>query len=127
MIFCNSIKQSVGTLVKLGCSIAFLIQIVMLTTEQIYPSKTVSFREQKSLHLIEFPVIFKLCFKNAFNLEEIENFGYSSVFNYFQGNSRYDEDQMIYGWGGHGKNGSMGLGIKGKEKVFKIVLSHYNQ
>ena len=113
MIFCNNIKKSVGALVKLGCSIAFIIQIAFLTKGQICPSKTVTVKEQKSLHLMEFPVLFKLCFKHAFNLEKIENLGYNSVFRYFQGESRFDN--WVYGWAGHRSNGSIGLGIRGEQ------------
>ena len=52
---------------------------------------------------IEFPVLFKVCITPAFKIEKIIESGYSNLYMYFMGKSRFGK---IYGWAGHRENGS---------------------
>ena len=79
--------------------------------EYIKPSQTETHLKQKKLNDIEFPVVFKFCFKNSFDLSKLKESGYSSVWDYFEGKSRYNDS--IYGWAGHSADGSVGAGIEG--------------
>ena len=58
---------------------------------------------KKDLNEIEFPVLFKLCVTPGFKLEKIVGSGYSDLFYYFLGKSKFGNN---YGWAGHTSNGS---------------------
>ena len=83
----------------------------LLAKEQLNPSQTETFLEEKKLDEIEFPVLFKVCFKNSFNLKNLEEAGYSSVWNYFMGVSKYNKSN--YGWAGNMKEGGVRGGVTG--------------
>ena len=96
-----------------ACLIAFTAQMVILANNQINPSQTISSMEEKSLDSIEFPALFKICIKPAFNIAELRKAGYKSIWAYFLGQSRYNKS--LYGWGGHYKNGSSIATVAGLE------------
>ena len=108
-------KTFLWRLVLLTCSAAFLGQVGALIFHQIKPSKTEIFTEQKSLDAVDWPIIFRLCFKNAFNLEQMQKAGYTSQITYFLGKSLHNEN--IYGWAGHSKDGHQGDGIESKNMI----------
>ena len=114
-------------LVKYGCVLAFLVQMSVFVHEQIHPSLTFTSLEEKKLEeLDEFPVIFKICHHNSFNLKKVKAAGYSSVSKYFLGRSYYNNS--MYGWGGHHSNGSIGRGVAGRKDFANshfFILSIY--
>ena len=55
---------------------------------------------------IEFPVLFKVCLTPAFKIEKILESGYSNLWYYFMGKSRFGITRRTYGWAGHRENGS---------------------
>ena len=97
--------------VQISCSVAFIVQICFLIKDQIKPHETKIFKEEKYLRSIDFPILIKLCFQDAFNHTQLNNTGYNSVFDYFLGQSFYDKN--IFGWAGHTSHGTEGAGIKG--------------
>ena len=97
------------------CYCAFITQIVMLISEQINPTQTLTHLEETKLEDIDFPVVFKMCFKNSFDLDQLKAAGYNSVWQYFQGVSRFN--RSVFGWAGHTVNGSIGAGVKGEHQL----------
>ena len=97
------------------CYCAFIIQIVMLISEQINPTQTLTHLEETKMEDIDFPVVFKICFKNSFYLDQLKAAGYNSVWQYFQGVSRFN--RSVFGWAGHTENGSIGEGVKGEHQL----------
>ena len=65
---------------------------------------------------IEFPVLFKVCITPAFKIEKIIESGYSNLYMYFMGKSRFGK---IYGWAGHRENGSE---VSSPESILKDVI-----
>ena len=53
---------------------------------------------EKDLDEIEFPVLFKVCITPAFKIEKIIESGYTNLWYYFMGKSKFSN---IYGWAGH--------------------------
>ena len=88
--------------------------MVVYFHEQVHPSHMETTLEEHKLEKIDFPVLFKLCFRNSFNIEKLNEAGYSSVSNYFKGKSSYNDS--IYGWAGHG-NDSVSEGVLGKNII----------
>ena len=95
-----------------GCFIAFIVQMSILANNQIFPSDTVSHLEERSLDSIQFPVLFKICIKPAFNMEELNKAGYESIWSYFIGQSKYNKS--AFGWAGHTKDGHTNGSVEGK-------------
>ena len=83
---------------------------------QINPLETVSHIEEMSLDNIDFPVVFKICIKPAFNISELNHAGYNSIWGYFKGQSMHNAS--VYGWGGHFKNGTSIGTVEGEELIF---------
>ena len=100
-------------LLHTGCFIAFTVQMIVLAVSQITPSQTVSHLEERRLDDIEFPVLFKICIKPAFHTSELYKAGYQNIWNYFIGQSRFNES--VFGWGGHTDNGSI-IGTPGGKR-----------
>ena len=87
---------------------------MVLLREEIWPSQTKTDVKELKLENIDFPVVFKLCFKNSFDLKRLNDAGYSSVWNYFKGMSKFNNS--VFGWAGHEQNGSVGPGVTGKQR-----------
>ena len=119
------IRSFIWRLAQLICSVAFLIQIVALSFEQINPSQTETTKQLKQLDSMVFPLIIRLCFKNSFDLTEIENAGYASVFNYFKGDSMYDKS--LFGWAGHTRDRKEGPGVQGKLFLQTSLMAKMSQ
>ena len=66
------------------------------------PNFIFRFRE-KGLDEISFPVLFKVCITPAFKMDKILEAGYTNLWFYFMGKSRFGNN---YGWAGHRRNGS---------------------
>ena len=90
----------------------------MLTSEQIKPTKTETRLQEKKLNEIEFPVVFKICFKNSIDIEKLKMAGYRTDRQYFRGQSWFNKS--IYGWAGHVQGGHTGPGVKGRE-IFEFM------
>ena len=102
-----------------GCLTAFIVQMGILASNQINPRATVSQMEEKSLDNIDFPVVFKICIKPAFNISELYRVGYASIWEYFIGQSRHNGS--VFGWGGHYENGSI-IGSAAGKMIFPFQL-----
>ena len=116
MSFVHYFKTAPWILVQLICVLSFLGQICFLTKDQIKPSQTTTVVGETQLDQIDFPVLFKICFKNAFNLENLQKSGYSTehgVWGYFTGASRFNKS--LYGWAGHTPEGGVGVGVAGNQ------------
>ena len=94
-----------------GCFIAFTVQMCILANDQINPSQTETHMEEKKLDDIEFPVLFKICIKPAFNIKELKATGYWNIWGYFIGQSIHNDS--IFGWAGHTKDGNVIGSVKG--------------
>ena len=108
-----------------------ILTIIVLIIICIYNSGRVIYRliepefpliqvYKKRLQDIEFPLIFHICLnepktKTKENGNWYKPFGYNSDFEWFIGQSMYDNAN--YGWGGHTKNGS----TIGKTKGFPFL------
>ena len=108
------LKNILWLFIKIFCYLACGIQVVLLIVEQISPTQTETKVKEVKIEEIEFPVIFKICFKNSFDLDKLKDAGYWSVWSYFKGESKFNDS--IYGWAGHEKYGSAGPGVRGREK-----------
>ena len=98
--------------IKISICAAFCIHALKIAYDLIYPEETVLRFEQRSLDDIEFPIVLKICINPAFNISELQEVGYQSVWDYFTGKSKYS-DYRIYGWSGHAENGSTISSAKG--------------
>ena len=112
MVGGSVLKRSLVVVIQSVCLFAFIVQVTVLFKEQLNPSRTEIYSGETQLDEIDFPVVFKVCFKNSFNLEKVREAGYENVWNYFKGTSRFDSS--VYGWGGHTENEEVGLGVSGK-------------
>ena len=102
-----------------GCFVAFIVQMSILANNKISPTETVSHFEEKILDDIEFPVLFKICIKPSFDLEELKKAGYESIWKYFIGQSRHN--QSLYGWAGHTEDGNITGSVKGWYCISKNI------
>ena len=76
---------------------------------------------EKDLDEIEFPVLFYVCVTPAFHMEKILGAGYSNLWFYFMGKSRFGK---TYGWAGHRKNGSVFENLLGIFILVFVILFH---
>ena len=95
-----------------GCTIAFSVQMILLTRALMYPEHTVSRIFRKNLTIQEFPVVFKICIKPGFDKEALKETGYENVFSYFWGISQYNKS--LLGWAGHTAEGGVFSNVTGK-------------
>ena len=65
---------------------------------------------------MEFPILFKICITPAFKMDKILESGYSNLWFYFMGKSRFGN---TYGWAGHRRNGSE---ISTPKSLFKNAI-----
>ena len=72
-------------ILKLACSIAFLMQISGSIYSQLDPKETVAKTVRADLNNIDFPVAFKVCMKPSFNTAEVEKVGYTYTYSFFAG------------------------------------------
>ena len=120
MIGGHCFKKLIWIFIQSVCVLSFIAQMCLLAQEQLNPSQTETFLEEKKLDDIEFPVLFKVCFKNSFNLKNLEEAGYSSVWNYFMGVSMHNKSN--YGWAGHRQDGGVGLGVPGIPFFMRVLF-----
>ena len=119
-MFRAPLKKYLWLLIKTCCYLACILQVAFLIVEQISPTQTETSTKEVKMEEIEFPVIFKICFKNSFDLDKVKEAGYKSVWDYFKGESKFNDS--LYGWAGHTRNGSVGPGVKGETGVGRIRL-----
>ena len=84
-------------LIQSGFLTAFLIQSFYIFFNILYPSETITTTEEKTM--TEIPILFKICFEPAFNTDKLNKEGYDEIYDYFLGQSMYDDN--CYGWTGH--------------------------
>ena len=60
-------------------------------------------------------MLFKICIKPSFILEELKEAGYESNWKYFDGQSRHNAS--LYGWAGHNKKMEM------SQEVIKVGIA----
>ena len=95
----------------IGCTIAFSVQMVILTHDLMYPDHTVRRIFKKNLTVQDFPVVFKICIKPGFDKKPLKESGYKNVFSYFQGVSQYNNS--LLGWAGHTAEGGVFSNVTG--------------
>ena len=106
------------------CLIAFIVQMCILANNQISPQETVSHLEEKNLGEIDFPVLFKICIKPSFDMKELYEVGYSSIWSYFMGQSRHNKS--VFGWGGHTEDGKIIGSVQGRLQMgIAALLGHF--
>ena len=98
-------------LLYIGCFIIFVVQMSFLVYNRIHPSQTISSTKQKQLAEIDFPLVFKICIKPAYNAEQLNRAGYSSAWDYFVGCSKYNG--YLMGWAGHTEDGKAVSNVSG--------------
>ena len=102
--------------VQILCCIAFTIHAIVNLYITLNPQETVMRFEPTNLDDMEFPIVFKICLNPAFEINKIKSAGYSSLWAYFEGWSKYQKE--IYGWAGHYENGSVISSVEGRINLF---------
>ena len=97
------VKITPWNVINLCCFTAFVVQISYLVSDQISPDQTVSITRDFQLDDIQFPVLFKICIKPSFNVDELQATGYQNIWKYFIGQSLYNDS--LFGWAGHAEDG----------------------
>ena len=96
--------------------ILLLMLAISMTMHNIYDryctNRTHSVNEVTSLQSLEFPVILSIIITPGFNLQALEEVGYSGADAYFWGDSRYKYGTV--GWAGHTADGGTLSIISGK-------------
>ena len=69
------LKNALYLLIKSCCYFACVLQVALLIVEQISPTQTETNLKEVKMKEIEFPVIFKICFKNSFDLDKHKEAG----------------------------------------------------
>ena len=103
------------------CVLAVLTQLAFNFRDFLFPRLTNTRVETKSIQDQQFPLIFKICIKPAFNKAALEEtgYGYGGIFRYFVGRSIFNTS--IYGWAGHtNDSGTYGT----VEEVYQKVSSY---
>ena len=89
-------------LVHLICGLALLIQLKSVFIDYMEPTVFNVVVEERDLHDMDFPLVFKICVKPGFNNTALEEAGYYTTFgplDYFIGRSKYNRSN--FGWAGH--------------------------
>ena len=94
--------KNLWVLANLVCTVVLAIQLANVLEGFIKPTITRTWEEEVLLDDIEFPLVIKVCVIPGFNQTALYEEGYEDTVNYFNGNSRFDEDPL--GWGGHNEN-----------------------
>ena len=92
-------------LIQISCCIIMSVQVYILAIKQVDPPQTVTHIEQVKFDEIDFPILFKVCFKPAFHSENLEDTGYKHIWGFFKGESKYN--RSILGWAGHTEDGGV--------------------
>ena len=88
------------------CLLACSIQILLVGYGQIFPTRTVNNMGHKNLSKMDFPAVFKLCFRNRLSdNERFRSVGYKDLQAYFLGVSAFN--RSLIGWAGHTKDGDV--------------------
>ena len=90
--------------------------MTLLARDKLYPTQTWPHtRYVKMANVPEFPVVFKVCIKPAFDLGSLNASGYRSEYDYFLGRSKFNS--TIFGWAGHTADGDIMSNTSGKKKA----------
>ena len=93
------------------CYLLFFKQLFSLIQQQMNPNYRVVSKEVRMMHEIEFPVVFKFCFKPSINQTALHELGYADMWSYMMGQSMYNKS--LFGWAGHNSNGSVVSNVEG--------------
>ena len=91
-----------------------------LIYNRAHPSETISSTKQRQLADISFPVVFKICIKPAYNVDQLEKAGYISVWDFFVGCSMYNG--FLMGWAGHTEDGKAVSNVSGCTTAINSTL-----
>ena len=95
--------------------IAFICHVCIMAYLHLNPAFKETHFEERKLDKMDFPVVFKICFKPGFDVEKLEEVGYGSVYSYFSGQSKYNKS--VFGWAGHLESGGVFGSVEGKGRV----------
>ena len=98
-------------IIHLVCFVLFTVQICFLAEEHIHPRDTNTVTEKKDISEIDFPVVFKICFRPGLDEIKLFKLGYAAIFYYFVGRSRFNSS--LVGWAGHTKDGGIYSNVSG--------------
>ena len=118
---CNKIIRRQSWLwIRFLCFTAFTIHLGSLVFMRIYPTNTQTSLGETKLDMIDFPVLFKVCFKPGFDIEKLKEAGYGSITNYFVGKSKYN--RSVFGWAGHKEGGGVFDNVKGNLFTYMVQI-----
>ena len=127
----NRIIQKIPILVNGILVIAFIIHISTIAyniKHPDFPSVKVYSRDLKDLD--EFPLSFKLCARELTNISDrYKEFGYSSVYAFFQGRKRFLGGEW-FGWAGHDERNETLASVAGKNfkmLMIQVLILHFIQ
>ena len=92
--------------------VAFLVHIVTIGYDMIFPNNPSVRIYEKELREIDFPITFKLCVKDSNDILRYNRMGYSDESRFFYGISKFN--RYTYGWNGHTANMSTIGSVQGK-------------
>ena len=90
-------------LIHIICGLIFLGQLRCLMNNYLEPQDLNTVLENKHLNKTNISLVFKVCYKPAFNKSVFKSFGYVSAERYFLGQPTYGTKDFI-GWRGKTRN-----------------------
>ena len=91
--------KTLWVLANLAGTIILTVQLAHVLEGYIRPTVTRTWEEEILLKDIEFPLVVKVCVVPGFNQTAIHEVGYADAWNYFRGQSRFNNS--FIGWAGH--------------------------
>ena len=108
----KDIIKLVTFILNLFFFVAFLVHIVTIGYDMIFPNNPSVRIYEKELREIDFPITFKLCVKDSNDILRYNRLGYSDESRFFYGRSKFNK--YTYGWNGHTANVSTVGSVQGK-------------
>ena len=106
------ISRSIVGIIRLLFLLIFFVHVSFIGYYTVHPELPSIEKHIVDFKDIEFPFIFRLCATEKINKDErYRKIGYKNVYDFFLGESMYNESN--YGWNGHQENGSTIKGIGG--------------
>ena len=72
--------------------LAFFVHFTILVYNYLTTVRTVTSSRKVPIENLEFPAILDVCHTPAFNESILEEFGYSGIYDFFAGYSKYDKN-----------------------------------
>ena len=89
--------------IKVACLAALMAHLAIIVYNKENQESTIATTDTTQLDKIAFPAVFYICISPSYNETELRKVGYSSTFDYFTGQSKYNKH--LFGWSGHTKEG----------------------